>query len=256
MGRDMRGRFTFFGTAASTGIPVIGCNCPVCVSDSPLNKRTRTAALLQIESLNILIDVGPDFRFQALQHRMTTLDGLIVTHTHYDHIAGIDDLRVFSFANKKPLPALVSKETMEDLKKRYFYLLNGSKFTFQILEQDAGKATFLKIPLQYFSYQQTGMGVTGYRFGDLAFVTDIKEYSDSLLKVLAGCETLIISALDWLPTRAHLGIDEVIALAQKIQARRVVLTHIGHELDHESTNAKLPKFVELAYDGMSLDCNL
>jgi phosphoribosyl 1,2-cyclic phosphate phosphodiesterase len=254
----MRGRFTFFGTAASSGIPVIGCDCKVCLSDSPLNHRTRTSALLHVNQQQILIDVGPDFRSQALKHRLTHLDGVILTHTHYDHIAGIDDLRVFTFTTQKPLPALVSKETYEDVNKRYSYLVSDShspKFSFQTLEAESGTTLFLGLVVHYFSYQQTGMGVTGYRFGDLAFVTDIKEYPASILDVLQGCETLIISAIDWSPTRAHLGIEEAVELAYSVQAKRVIFTHIGHELDHESTNAKLPKFMELAYDGMSLELN-
>ena len=135
----MRGRFTFFGTGASMGIPVIGCECSVCLSDSPLNKRMRSAALLQVVDTNILVDVGPDFRSQALGHRLTHLDALILTHTHYDHVAGLDDLRIFAFKNKKPLPVLVSKETMEDLRKTHCYLVEGNtspKFAFHILEKD------------------------------------------------------------------------------------------------------------------------
>lgn len=255
----MKGRLTFFGTGSSIGVPVIGCTCNVCLSDSPLNQRTRAAALLQVQDQNILLDVGPDFRFQALKHRLTKLDGLILTHTHYDHIAGIDDLRVFPFMTKKPLPILLSQATMEELEKRWFYLVKPQKLPkveCLLLEGKEGKTSFLGIPISYCSYQQTGMEVTGYRFGDCAFITDIKEYPQSIIGVLSGCETLIISTVDWVPTKAHLGVEEVIEFAHAIGVHRVVLTHIGHELDHESTNAKLPKFMELAYDGMSIECNL
>ena len=255
----MKGRFTFFGTGVSTGVPVVGCSCAVCLSDSPLNQRTRAAALLHVENQQLLIDAGPDFRSQALKYRLHSLQGLILTHTHYDHIAGIDDLRVFQFMTKKPLPTLLSQETMKDLERRYFYLVKTNKtpkFTFHVLEEKEGELSFLGIPIQYCSYHQTGMSVTGYRFGDLAFITDIKEYPSSIIDVLSGSETLVISAIDWTPTRAHLGIEEAVELAHKIGARRVFFTHIGHELDHEATNAKLPKFMELAYDGMSIECTI
>lgn len=255
----MRGRFTFFGTSASMGVPIIGCECSVCLSDSPLNKRTRSAALLQVGEKKILVDVGPDIREQALKHRLTHLDALILTHTHYDHIAGLDDLRIFSFKTKQPLPTLVSEETMQDLKRRYFYLMEGKKapkFAFQILEQDQGETEFLGLRLEYCFYRQMGMSVTGYRFGDLAFVTDIKEYSTSIFKTLEGCETLILSAIDWSPTGAHISIEEAIDIGKKTKAKRVLLTHIGHELDHEKTNQKLPPFMELAYDGMTVEFNL
>ena len=114
----------------------------------------------------------------------------------------------------------------------------------------------MHLTLQYVSYKQTGMGVTGYRFGDLAFITDIKEYSPGIFESLKGCETLILSAIDWSPTNAHISIEEAIEIAQRVGAKRVFLTHIGHELDHEGTNRKLPQFMELAYDGMSVECNL
>ena len=254
----MEGRFTFFGSGASMGIPVIGCSCAVCFSNSPLNKRMRSCSLLQVQDKNFLVDIGPDFRFQALQHHITKVDGLILTHTHYDHIAGVDDLRVFAFKPNPPVPVLLSRETMEDLKKRYFYLIEekAPKLSFQVLTKDMGDIDFLGLKVSYFFYDQSGMQVTGYRFGDLAFLTDIKNYPVSMFEVLEGCDTFILSAMGWEKTRAHISIEEAIEIAEKVKAKRVFLTHIGHELDHEKTNEKLPKFMQLAYDGLSITCQL
>lgn len=254
----MEGRFTFFGTGASMGVPVIGCSCFVCCSDSPLNKRTRSCSLFQCGNKKILIDVGPDFRFQAIQHRIKNIDGLMLTHTHYDHIAGIDDLRVFAFKPHPPVPVLLSEETMEDLKRRYFYLVEekAPKLSFQVLKKDFNEVEFLGIKVGYFFYDQLGMQVTGYRFGDLAFLTDIKHYPVSIFEELEGCNTLVLSAINWEKTRAHINIEEAIEIAEKVKAKRVFLTHIGHELDHESTNEKLPKCMQLAYDGLSITCHL
>lgn len=254
----MEGRFTFFGTGASTGVPVIGCSCSTCISDSPLNKRTRSCSLFEFDNKKILIDVGPDFRFQAIGHRIKTIDGLILTHTHYDHIAGIDDLRVFAFKPNPPIPVLLSEETMQDLKRRYFYLVEekSPKLDFKVLEKDQNVVDFLGLKIRYFFYDQLGMQVTGYRFGDLAFLTDIKDYPNSIFETLEGVHTLILSALHWEKTRAHIGIEEAIDIAEKVGAKRVFLTHIGHELDHEGTNEELPKFMQLAYDGLSITCHL
>ena len=254
----MQGCLTFLGTSASMGVPIIGCLCGVCLSKSSYNKRMRSAALLEVGGKKILIDVGPDFRTQALASSFTTLDGLIVTHTHYDHIGGFDDLRVFHYKTKKNLPCLVSRESFEDLKKRYFYLLDkpSSPFSFQLLEKDRGQTNFLGIDIKYFSYKQTGMGVLGFRFGDMVFMTDIKEYSNSIFEVIQGCHTLILSALDWVPTKAHISIQEAIEIAETSGAKQVFLTHIGHELEYTLTNQKLPQFVRLAYDGLSISCNL
>jgi phosphoribosyl 1,2-cyclic phosphate phosphodiesterase len=254
----MEGRFTFLGTGAATGVPVIGCQCAICLSESPLNKRKRSCSLFETHNKKFLIDVGPDFRSQALKHHITELDGLILTHTHYDHVAGIDDLRIFAFKKKIPLPVLLSKDTMTDLQRRYFYLVEekSPKLKFQILEENAFEVDFLGLKLQYFFHDQVGMQVTGYRFGDLAFITDIKHYPQSMFDRLKGCNTLILSAVDWKQTRAHIGIEEAIEIGEKVKAQKVFLTHIGHELDHESTNEKLPKFMQLAYDGLSITCRL
>lgn len=254
----MQGCLTFLGTSASMGVPIIGCRCSVCLSESAYNKRMRSAALLEVNGKKILIDVGPDFRTQALAHSLTELDGFIVTHTHYDHIGGFDDLRVFHYETKKPLPCLASKESFENLRKHSPYLLDKdpSPFHFQLLEKDQGKTKFLDLDIEYFSYKQTGMGVSGYRFGNMAFMTDIKEYTTSIFEVIRGCDVLILSALDWVPTRAHISVEEAIDIGKKSGAKQVFLTHIGHELDYEFTNQKLPQFVRLAYDGLSIPCNL
>ena len=122
----MIGKFLFLGTSASAGVPIIGCKCPVCTSSSPRNHRLRPAGLLQVAGRTLLIDVGPDFRQQALKYQIDAPDGLILTHTHYDHIAGIDELRVYYVRSKKPFPCLLSQESFEDLKRRYYYLFRPS----------------------------------------------------------------------------------------------------------------------------------
>lgn len=254
-------QFTFFGTAASTGVPVIGCDCIVCKSSDPEDKRFRTTAFLETMGKKILIDVGPDIHQQALRHKLKKVDGLILTHTHFDHIAGIDDLRVLAFQNKKPIPILASNETIHDLKRRMYYLFESKKerpdiFTFQPLDDNPGKTEFLGIEISYFFYYQVGMQVTGYRIGDFAFLTDIKDFDDSIHSHLRGVKTLVASAVDFKPTRAHISIPEAHAIANQAGAQKLIITHIGHELAHRKTIEKLPDKTTLAYDGMTFTFSL
>lgn len=257
----IKAKFTLYGTSASVGVPVIGCSCPVCSSKSSYNKRLRPAAMLEVLDKKYLIDAGPDVREQALKHHLKRLDGVFLTHTHFDHIAGIDDLRVFSFIQKGPIPCFMSNETFDEMKIRYHYLFDEDlktkpKFTCRVLEKDHGHSTIDKFPFTYFSYFQTGMKITGLRFGNLAYMTDIKEYDASIFDYLMNLDTLIISAIDWTSTRAHLGIDNVVEIIEKIKPKKVFITHIGHELEYEVTSKQLPSPIKLAYDGLILDLEL
>lgn len=255
------GRFLFLGTAASAGVPVIGCKCSVCSSSSSYNRRLRPSGLLKIGNLSFLIDVGPDFREQALKHGIDSLDGLILTHVHYDHIAGIDELRIYYLKTGKKLPCLLSKESLQELKKRYDYLFQpvkeGSLLSAQIsctvLEEDAGEIEFLGVPFGYMSYFQGGVKVNGFRVGDFAYISDISEYSPSIFQSLQGVNTLVLSALRNEPSPHHLSLDEAVAFARTVGAKVTRLTHLSHALDHEITNRKLPPSIQLGYDGLEMD---
>jgi len=256
----MQGTFTFLGTGASAGVPVIGCGCKVCISPSLYNKHLRTSGLLTLDGKNILIDAGPDFRAQALTHHVEHLDGLIITHTHFDHIAGIDELRIFTFRQKRPLPCLLSMESYEDLKIRYYYLFkerseNDSfvvSMDFQILEDARGKIDFVNFPMTYFSYFQGTMPVNGFRIGNFAYVTDIQKYPESIFDDLKGVQILVVSALREGASYIHFNLDEAVIFARKVGANQTFLTHLSHELDYDDTNLKLPPDVRLGYDGLKI----
>jgi phosphoribosyl 1,2-cyclic phosphate phosphodiesterase len=245
----------FVGTGASLGVPMIGCHCDVCTSSDPKNKRLRSSLLLTIDDKKILIDAGPDLRLQALRYHIHHLDGVIFTHAHHDHTAGMDDLRVYYFLDKKPLPCLVSKSCADDLHRRYYFMFEppiSGRLQLEILDQCNGTLDFLGMPISYFSYEQLGMAVLGIRIGSFAYVTDIKNYDDAILSHLLGVETLVLSALRFTPSHMHLTVDEAIDLAKKIHPKQTYLTHLSHDLDHEKTNAYLPASIQLAYDGLQI----
>ena len=243
------------------GIPVIGCSCAVCKSDNPRNSRMRTSALCTVGNQHILIDCGPDFRQQALTHHLKNIDGLILTHSHNDHTAGIDELRVLCLKSGKPIPCLLSDETAKDLKVRFDYLFVENepyagllaRFGMQQFEKDRGEVVFQGIRLNYFSFHQMGMRVDGIRFGDLAYVSDIKDYPETIFEDLKGIKTLVLSALRFERTKMHFSIDDAIAFAQRAGAEKTWLTHVSHDLDHEIGNDYLPPSIRIAYDGLQLE---
>ena len=261
----MRGRFIFLGTGASLGVPVIGCKCSVCSSDHPHNRRLRPSALIEMGSQTFLIDAGPDFRQQALIHKIEHLDGILFTHAHYDHTAGIDDLRPIYFPRKDPLPVLLSKETENELLLRFRYIFmsqKGNKETFveriklQTLQNLDGEEFFEGIRIQYITFFQGSMQVNGYRIGNFAYISDIRNYEEKIFDHLQGVTHLVVSALRFTPTPLHFSIDEAIAFAKRVGAQHVWLTHLSHDLDYEKTNAYLPEFVRLGYDGLTFDFSI
>lgn len=257
----MKGSLTFLGTGGSVGVPLLGCFCDVCRSTSPLNKRLRTSALLEIDSRRFLIDAGPDFRQQALRANLTVFDGLLFTHAHHDHTGGMDDLRPIQFQRESPLPILLSKCTEKDLKERFHYFFypphSGESFVKRfeliVLPDLSGEVFFEGLKIRYMTYEQGGMAVNGFRLGDFAYLTDIKHYSEDIFKYLKGVKTLVVSALRMTPSNLHFSVDDAIDFANRVKAEHTWLTHLSHELDYEQTNAYLPSNIRLAYDGLKIE---
>ncbi len=260
----MQGRFLFLGTGGSSGIPMIGCDCEVCRSTSPFNKRLRSSGLITIGEKKFLIDVGPDFRMQALKFNIKRLTAVLLTHTHADHIAGIDDLRAFYFLEKKKMPCVLSQETFDEVKLRYHYLLQplvsgkslSAQIDFQILPQDFGDFELEKIRFDYFSYFQMDIKVTGFRIGNFAYVSDIRQYTDQIFQSLRGIDILVLSALRHTPSLMHFSIEEAIAFSRRTSAKMTYLTHIAHDLEHEAINAILPSDMKMSYDGLDISIEI
>ncbi len=257
----MKGQFVFLGTGGSMGVPMIGCKCPVCTSSSPKDKRWRTSGLLTIDGKNILIDCGPDFREQALKNEIDSLDGVIITHAHNDHIAGIDELRAYLLSRNTPMPCLMSSKTSDDLHLRFDYIFLPKdhkerlipKISPVIFPGSEGKIDFLGLEIRYFTYLQAGMAVIGLRIGNFAYLTDIKDYTDSIFPFLEGVETLVVSALRYAPSHLHFCVEEAVQFSKKTSAKETWLTHISHELSHDGINASLPPTIRPAYDGLKID---
>lgn len=253
----MKGIFQFLGTGASAGVPVIGCKCPVCTSSSPKNKRFRPSGLLRTHGKAIAIDMGPDFRSQALAFGVDSLDGLLLTHTHYDHIAGIDEARIFNVRQKKSLPCMLSRESYEELKRRYHYFFNkeglSAKFEFFPFDDDRGEVEFCGIKVGYSSFYQSAMKVTGFRVGEFAYISDIQKYEETIFEALKGVKKLVLSALRPEKSPFHLSFEEAIAFSKWVGAEETYITHLGHFLDHEAMNALLPPGFQVAFDGLELE---
>jgi len=256
----MRGTILIMGSGGSMGIPVIGCHRPVCTSENTRNIRTRSACLVRANGKTILIDVGPDFRFQALKHNLSHLDAVLFTHAHQDHVGGIDDLRPFFIYHHGPIPCYMSEETAQDIQARFAYVFRTKKrsqslipkLDVRLFDRQRGVAEIAGISFRYFTFSQAGMPVNGFVIGDLAYVSDIKEYPDSIFEDLKGVKTLIISALRKEINQLHFTVDEAVAFSQTVGAEKTWLTHIAHELDHDHINSELPQGIQMAYDGLEL----
>lgn len=255
-----KGTVTLLGTGASAGIPVMGCSCAVCLSHDSKNKRFRSSALVQFEGKSILIDAGPDLHQQAHKFGMKPIDGLLITHTHYDHVGGLEELRVFSYQRKAPIPCLLSETSLMHLKKLFYYLFEEhkqdktqpSKFDFCQLESNSGMQLFCGLPIGYFTYSQPSMEVIGYRFGDLAYVTDIKEYPETIFDDLKNCKTLILSALRYTHSALQFTVHEAIEFAQKVGAEKTYLVHLSHDVEHYHLEKFLPPSIVPGYDGLEI----
>lgn len=256
-----QGEFLFLGSGASAGVPMIGCHCPVCSSTHPRNKRLRPSGLVTVNGKKLLIDTGPDFRAQALAHQIDHLDGVLLTHAHFDHVAGLDELRAYYLLYRQPLLVLASSSTLKELKRRFDYIFRekswGISLAVQLhfveLEDERGVVDFAGVSIRYFSYIQGDMVVNGFRFGEFAYVSDIRQFPETIFEDLQGVRILIVSALRSEPSFLHFSVEEAIAFSRKVGAEKTYFTHISHELEYEATQAILPEGFFLGYDGLKVE---
>ncbi len=244
---------TILGSGTSTGVPVIGCSCPVCRSSDPRNQRTRCSALLGYGEQQILIDTSTDLRQQALREGLDRVDAVLYTHSHADHVHGIDDLRVFNLRSQGAIPLYGSTRTLERLRDNFNYIFDDV--------ENPGYVPRLSLqpvegPFEIFGLQITPVPMLhgrmqsfGYRCGPVAYLTDCNQIPDSSLALLDGLELLILDGLRFKPHNTHFNISQAVRLAEQIGARQTLLTHLSHEVDHPRHESQLPEAVGFAYDG-------
>jgi phosphoribosyl 1,2-cyclic phosphate phosphodiesterase len=255
-------RVTLLGTGTSFGVPQIGCGCAVCRSTDPRDKRSRTAALVESNGTTLLIDTPPELRLQLLAAGTDRIDGVLYTHEHADHVAAIDDLRIFSLRQRQVIPLYVNGTTKDFLGESYRYIFDDSivplpgtsKPRLELVRIEPGvpfQAGGLEvIPLQF---QHGRTIVFGFRIGRMAYITDVKAVPEAERKRLAGLDLLILNALWWRPHPTHLSIGEAIETAVAIGAKQTLLTHLTHETGHAELARALPPGIEPAYDGLSVE---
>lgn len=264
MKNNRTGSLLFLGTGSSTGVPAIGCSCKVCHSTNTRNKRLRTSALISIDSVKILIDASPDFRQQALKFSIGAPQALLLTHTHYDHVGGLEEFRAFSYFNDIAIPCYLSQDSFEGVQKIFYYHFlekndlkrnKTAELEFLVLNELSGEFVIKNIPVQYFSYTQGMAHVLGFRIGNMAYVTDIKEYSTDVIQALQGVDLLIVSAVCLKHSHVHMTIAEALAFVEKVHPQKTYFIHLSHDIEYEYVSSLLPEKIELAYDGLEITFN-
>jgi len=255
-------RLTFLGTGTSFGVPQIGCGCAVCRSTDPRDKRTRSGALLEVGEAAILIDTPPKLRLQLVAAGRSHVDAVLYTHEHADHINGIDDLRMFSVTQRRPLPVYGPAETLERLRNGFHYIFDEnlrpyegtSKPTLDLRAVEPGQPTTVAgVEVLPLAFQHGLLRVFGYRIGDVAYITDVKEVPAAVRAWLRGLQVLVLNALWWRSHPTHLSIGEAVRTAQELGAMRTFLTHLTHETGHAELAAALPSGIAPAYDGLTVE---
>ena len=251
-------KVTFLGTGTSCGVPVIGCNCEVCRSTDPHDHRLRCSILVETEQTRILVDIGPDFRQQILPHPFRRIDAILITHSHYDHVGGMDDIRPYcQFGEINVYADPIAREGMLQMLPYCFaeHRYPGVP-AIGLHEVQAGQPLrFGNIDVMPFQVMHGRLPILGYRFGKFAYITDMKTIADDQLPLLQGIDTLVVNALRFdKPHHSHQLVDDAVAFARRIQARRTLLTHMCHDIGlHSIVNQQLPAGIELAYDGQQLE---
>jgi len=254
-------KLRFLGTGTSFGVPQIGCNCAVCRSDDPRDRRTRVGALLESKGLRVLIDTPPELRLQLIDAGVDRLDAVLFTHEHADHTHGIDDIRAISVRRDGALPMYGSADTIAGLTRRFPYIFDEAMkplpgtskpegFAHVVTPGTSVRVGHLDVLPVELPHGRTR--VTGYRIGELGYITDAKSVPDDAIAAFRGVKVLVINALFWTSHPTHLSIGEAVEVAKAVGAGKTYLTHLTHEMSHAELAAALPKGVAPAYDGLTV----
>tara|TARA_B110000211_G_C13940114_1_gene491251 strand:- start:200 stop:973 length:774 start_codon:yes stop_codon:yes gene_type:complete len=250
-------KITFLGTGTSQGVPVIACDCEVCLSNDKKDNRLRSSILVETQGKSVCIDTGPDFRQQMLRAKVQYLDAIVYTHEHKDHTAGMDDIRAFNFKQKKPMELFTDKNVEACLKKEFSYAFAENPYPGvpklninRIENKPFDVSGILFQPIQLMHYK---LPIFGYRIGDFAYCTDVNYISPEEKKKLAGLKVLVITALRKEEHISHFSLSEALALIDELKPKKAYLTHVSHLLGlHDEVSKELPDHVEIAFDELTI----
>lgn len=249
---------TFLGTGTSQGVPIICCECAVCKSNDPKDNRLRSSILIESETTKIIIDAGPDFRQQLLRKNLKSLDAVVFTHEHKDHIAGLDEVKAFNYFNNMKMPVYATERVQTALKREFAYIFSEEKYP-GIPEIDLHTITdepicindIKLLPIDVIHYK---MPVKGYRIRNFTYITDANYISETEKEKIRGSEIIVINALRKEPHLSHFTFSEAINLMKELKPKKAYFTHISHQLGlHQDLSLELPDFIELAYDGLHIE---
>jgi len=252
-------KIRFLGTGTSQGVPVIACNCHVCRSADKHDKRLRTSILIELGAYNLVIDTGPDFRYQMLRENIDHLNAVLMTHAHKDHIAGLDDVRAFNYAQQTSIPIFGNEFTLASLRREFYYAFATEKYPgipqLDLIEIHSGvDFTLFEQPIMPVEVMHYKMPVLGFRLGRFAYITDAKTVSDASRALLQGVEVLVVNALQQEPHISHFTLDEALDFIADINPKVAYLTHISHRFGtHNDIQALLPENVFVAHDQLAID---
>ena len=253
-------KITFLGTGTSQGIPVIGCDCPVCTSGNRKDNRLRTSVWIETANTSIVIDSGPDFRYQMLRARVNWLDAVLFTHPHKDHVAGLDDIRAYNFFSGKDIPVYANEMTQAVLIREFPYAFADTRYPGvpEIALQTINDEPFYigDIPVVPVEVWHMKMPVLGFRIGDFTYITDANRIEEVEKEKIKGSRILVLNALRKEKHLSHFTLQEAVDMVNELQIPEAYLTHVSHQLGkHATVNAELPKHIRLAYDGLVINCS-
>ncbi len=248
-------KITFLGTGTSQGVPVIGCTCEVCRSLDYRDKRLRVSVHIEIGDTSLVIDTGPDFRQQMLRERISKLDAVLLTHSHKDHIAGLDDVRAFNFLQKQGMPIYGTPKTLEQVKIEFYYAFETQKYpgtpVLNLQELDDGEFEINGIKILPLPVQHLHMPVLGFRIGDFSYITDANFIPEETYSKLKGTKLLVLNALQKEKHQSHFNLEEALVQTKIINAEQTYFTHISHKMGlHQSASKEMPDSIMLAHDGL------